>query len=418
MLRRSPVRSSRSVRIGVGVAVVAVLLHVVQAHVWPLERWYMYDLDIYRQGGRAVLDGGSLYADRFNGQPFTNTPFSALLFAGLALLSMEAARVVMTVLTVASLGVAVWRAGLLSGLLSGRRTTGSALAAFPAVAVCAVFAVGLWSEPVQSSLAYGQVNVVLMALVLLDFSLPDRHRGKGVAIGLAAAVKLTPGLFAVYLLLTGRVRAAAVAGGTMLATVGLGFALAPVESADYWGGVFLQSSRIGGDVYYFGNQSLRGLLGRLTSPEEWVFTVCLPVVVVVVAFLGMRAAVRLHRVGDELGAVLTCALTALLVSPLSWHHHWVWCVPLLVHSRRWAVAVLFTAWPLPNDAFPLPQGLLPSFENLYVLAGLAGLGLVVAKTTRNRRGPDPRPTRASQPPTSLLFTGEPAQQPPGSVRRR
>ncbi|WP_158843786.1 glycosyltransferase 87 family protein [Saccharothrix deserti] len=76
-------------------------------------------------------------------------------------------------------------------------------------------------------------------------------------------MKLTPGLFVVYLLLTGRIRAAVVAGGTMLGTVGLGFALLPDESRAYWGGVFFKSSRIGSDVYYFGNQSLQALLGRL-----------------------------------------------------------------------------------------------------------------------------------------------------------
>ncbi|MEJ2857646.1 MULTISPECIES: glycosyltransferase 87 family protein [unclassified Saccharothrix] len=357
--RPTPITLTRS-RVPVAVIAASLALYVVQAHVWPLERWFMYDLDIYRQGGQAVLDGAGLYTSRFNGQPFTNTPFSALLFAGFALAPMEVARLVMAGLTIAALACSVWCAGRMSG-------RGLPVAA-------GVFAVALWLEPVQSSLTYGQVNVVLMALVLLDFR---GHRWQGVGIGLAAAVKLTPGLFVVYLLLTRRFRAAGVAAATMLATVAVGFAVLPEESSRYWGGVFLQSSRLGGDLYYFGNQSLHALLGRTLPPG--LLAVCWVAAVAVVLVVGLRAAVLFHRRGDELAGVLTVALTALLVSPVSWHHHWVWCVPLVVLLGRRAVAVvvLLAAWPIPgSDAFPLPQGLLSPgpFEDLYALLGLVALG--------------------------------------------
>lgn len=35
------------------------------------------------------------------------------------------------------------------------------------------------------------------------------------------------------------------------------------------------------------------------------------------------------RTGDFWGVQVT-ALVSLLVSPISWSHHWVWCVPLLI----------------------------------------------------------------------------------------
>ncbi|NUT96847.1 MAG: DUF2029 domain-containing protein [Saccharothrix sp.] len=385
MLQRRP-RPITPTRARVPVAVIAAVaaslaLYAVQAHVWPLERWFMYDLDIYRQGGRAVLDGAGLYTSRFNGQPFTNTPFSALLFAGFAVVPMEVARLVMAGLTIAALACSVWCAARLSGR------------GLPVVA--GVFAVALWLEPVQSSLTYGQVNVVLMALVLLDFR---GHRWQGVGIGLAAAIKLTPGLFVVYLLLTRRFRAAGVAAATMLATVGVGFAVLPGESSRYWGGVFLQSSRLGGDLYYFGNQSLHALLGRTLPPG--LLTVCWVAVVAVVLVVGLRAAVLFHRRGDELAGVLTVALTALLVSPVSWHHHWVWCVPLVVLLGRRAVAVVvvLAAWPIPfSGAFPLPQGLLSPgvFENLYALLGLAALGW--AWRAAHRGTPVAEPVPANRP---------------------
>ncbi|XVV06169.1 hypothetical protein ACQPW3_12595 [Actinosynnema sp. CA-248983] len=96
--------------------------------------------------------------------------------------------------------------------------------------------------------------------------------------------------------------------------------------------------------------------------------------------VGLRAAVLFHRRGEELAGVLTVALTALLISPVSWHRHWVWCVPLVALPGRRAVVVvvLLAAWPIPgSDAFPLPQGLLSTvgpFENPYALLGLAGPG--------------------------------------------
>ncbi len=71
----------------------------------------------------------------------------------------------------------------------------------------------LWTEPVQRALFLGQVELVLMALVVWDLCQPDRRRWKGAATGLAAGIKLVPLLFIAYLLLTRRFRQAAVAGG-------------------------------------------------------------------------------------------------------------------------------------------------------------------------------------------------------------
>jgi len=117
---------------------------------------------------------------------------------------------------------------------------------------------------------------------------------------------------------------------------------------------------------------------------------------------------------------LTCALTGLLCSPISWDHHWVWIVPAMAlftdaalrarGAARWGywavAAVLFAlcgAWPnqyAGPGAF-LPQGLLGSFIgphpvpemfylkaaqligwNLFVLAGFVLLGLAVTAALR------------------------------------
>ena len=107
-----------------------------------------------------------------------------------------------------------------------------------AAAAFAIAAVGLWLEPVAMTLFFGQINLVLLALVVGDLALPDRFKGKGIGIGLAAGIKLTPLIFIPYLLFTRRVKAAAVSALTFAVTVGLGFALLPHASAVYWGGQF------------------------------------------------------------------------------------------------------------------------------------------------------------------------------------
>ena len=92
-----------------------------------------------------------------------------------------------------------------------------------------------------------------------------------------------------------------------------------------------------------------------------------------VACRGIRRALAADQ--DCLALILT-AFAALLISPVSWSHHWVWCAPALLtladlargeqgrHHRRLAVAaaacglVLFTAapqWLLGKFAGPAPD---------------------------------------------------------------
>ena len=129
------------------------------------------------------------------------------------------------------------------------------------LAAFAIAAVGLWLEPVAMTLFFGQINLVLLALVVGDLALPDRIKGKGIGIGLAAGIKLTPLIFIPYLLFTRRVKAAAVSALTFAVTVGLGFALLPHASAVYWGGKF---TRPGSKPFHLDNQSLNGVILRLT----------------------------------------------------------------------------------------------------------------------------------------------------------
>ena len=195
------------------------------------------DLGIYRQAVQAFLAGRPVYDLTFTlGLPYTYPPVTLPLLAPLARLDDAGALQVLTGLSVLALFLSVW---LISGLLGYRGVPGRLGAAG------AVTGLALWFEPVSSNLGLGQVNALLMLMVVADLALPDRNRCKGVGIGVAAACKLVPGIFVVYLLLTRRFRAAAVATGTFVAMTLAGWVIAPRASIAFWlHGLFLDLSLI------------------------------------------------------------------------------------------------------------------------------------------------------------------------------
>ena len=296
--------------------------------------------------------------------PFTYPPFAALLFAAVSGASFVTWQVGLTAVTIGLLPVVAYLSLGLAG-----RPAGLARAA----AAFAIAAVGLWLEPVAMTLFFGQINVVLLALVVGDLALPERVKGKGIGIGLAAGIKLTPLIFIPYLLFTRRVKAAAVAALTFAVTVGLGFALLPHASAVYWHDQFFRPSK----YFHLDDQSLNGVILRLThagpdAHEYWL------VAAVVVGIAGLATSILASRRGHELLGVVTCAATGLLVSPISWSHHYVYVLPALALAacgpRRLGYRILGAAllvglfgwWPLPigsqggydPNAQLLPRGLL------------------------------------------------------------
>lgn len=273
-----------------------------------------FDLRVYRGAARLILQGAPLYGHGIvHGLQFTYPPLAAIVLTPLAAGSLPVDELAMTGLGVVAL-VAVMSLTL---RIANRPQHMVALAA----------AAALWLEPVTTALGYGQIDVLIALLVAFDVSRPDRAKTKGAAIGLAAGMKLTPLIFVPYLLLTGRRRAAALAAGVFALTVALGFAALPGDSAHYWGGAFAQSGRVGPAADY-ANQSLWGTLARLTGTSR--FGLGALMVIATVAVLGLGGAVLAHRRGDEGTAFSLCAITGLLISPVSWTHHWVIAVPALV----------------------------------------------------------------------------------------
>lgn len=302
------------------------------------EMWWMGDLKVYQAGGDAVLAGGGGLYDAQVGAaklPFTYTPWAALTFVPLAWIPLG----LLKGLALAGNLVLLFLCALWSWSMAGRTERRIRLAL-----ALATFAVLLWTDPVQETLRFGQVNLLLLALVLFDLAKASGKNYQGVGIGLAAALKLIPLIFVGYLFLTRRYRAAFTALGTFAGTLALAFALLPRESARYWSGLFLDNTRIG-LVPFPGNQSLRGALARLAHAEAPSSVLWL-LLAAAVGCLGLATAVVLHRQGDDLAGVAVCALAGLLVSPISWTHHWVWIVPGFVAAAAYAARGRHR-WPLP-----------------------------------------------------------------------
>jgi alpha-1,2-mannosyltransferase len=196
----------------------------------------------------------------------------------------------------------------------------------------------LWMQPVLRTMYLGQVNLVLMALILWDMCQPKGRWWKGFGTGVAAGIKLIPLVFVPYLLLARKFREAAGVIAGFVATIAIGFAVLPKDSAKWWidGLVIQGSGKRAGFPAWEGNQSLQGIITRLSGSltagnHIWLVSAALVLV------LGVTAAAVLDRAGYPLPAILMASLTGLLVSPISWDHHWVWVAPAVAVFGHYAV---------------------------------------------------------------------------------
>lgn len=265
-------------------------------------------------------------------------------------------------------------------------------------------AAALWFEPVTSAIGYGQIDLLIAALAIADLAYGRRSRAGGIGIGLAAAIKLTPLVFIPYLALTGRGRMAARALAAFALSIVVALVVLPSDSLKYWGGKFLDLARVAGHAHDPGagvaDQSLRGGLLRLLPGIQHAGPVWMPAALLV-GVVGLTLAARAARRGDEVWGYLLAAITGLLISPVSWTHHWAIVVPgvlaLVVSNRRRPVALLLSAaaaflfadegyklWPLIMHKPPLVHfsGSGQLLANLYVLGGLAALTIAAALDLR------------------------------------
>jgi alpha-1,2-mannosyltransferase len=283
----------------------------------PWHNWF--DLTVYRGATSSWLHGHSLYA--YERPPseygFTYPPFAALLMLPLALVGLRTAEALhLGACFLIAVATTTWLVRPVA-LRAGWTAWSTVALAVPVATVAA---------PVWDTMSEGQVNLFLLTLVLADFAaLRTGRPWAGVGIGIAAAAKLTPALFVLYLLLTGRRRPTLVAIGTAAAATALGFGVAPSASVDYWFTELWNTGRVG-RLDSPSNQSILGALARLADPHR-PDDVLWSVLALAVLTVALARAVRASRSGDELVGFTLTGLAACLVSPISWTHHLVWVIP-------------------------------------------------------------------------------------------
>ncbi|RBM18504.1 hypothetical protein DI005_18540 [Prauserella sp. PE36] len=300
---------------------------------WLLDWRLGVDSAVYRAGAVTLLNGDPLYEGNTLGPepwwallPFTYPPTAALLFVPLAVLPVQVAWGVVAAVSFLAMALVIRVAigalprpsGELPRWASPARTT-------------LIFAIVFFAlEPVWRTIFLGQINLILMALVVLDVLVISARgsRWGGVLVGVAAAVKLTPLIFIPHLLFTGRKMDALRALLTFFGLQALMFALIPNDAWRFWTHTVSDQGRIG-PMHWAGNQSLNGLVNRLSDLAPWSSTVALAIGAAL-APAAIWLMLRFHRRGRPLEALLVTAFYALLVSPVSWSHHWVWAVPLIV----------------------------------------------------------------------------------------
>ncbi|MEV0295291.1 mannosyltransferase [Nocardia sp. NPDC050710] len=309
-------------------AVLALALSVLARLLWMLlskNGMNLVDLHVY-VGGSADLLTDRLYDFTYAEKtpdfplPFTYPPFAALVFFPLHYLPFTVVAVGWLFATVAALYAVVW---ISFELLLGKerlRTPGWRTAAV------AWTAVGVWLEPVRTTLDYGQVNVFLVLGAMLAVR-SSRWWVSGGLVGIIAGIKLTPAITGLYFVARRRWWTALWSAVVFGATVGISYLINNHEATRYFGTLLGDADRIGpvGSVW---NQSLRGALSRVLGHDvesgPWWITAVL--VVAVLAFFAWRALDS----DDRLGTLLVVQLFGLMVSPISWSHHWVWLLPTVL----------------------------------------------------------------------------------------
>ncbi|WP_249399812.1 glycosyltransferase family 87 protein [Corynebacterium qintianiae] len=310
------------------------------------------DVIIYREGARAFLEGRPVYSEPMHAAdvalPFIYPPFGALVLSPLAMasgLSDDAAGNVMIGLSSALLFACLWF--VLRALTNdklGRRTL--------LAATSVVWAAGVCMEPMRLNAMFAQINVVIMALVVFDLVPRKRWLPQGTLIGIAAAIKITPVAMLLFFLLRKDFRAIVVAGVSGLAATVVAALLRWDATVEFFGVTLFSmgtSSEFGVDTTYQSNSSLKGMVMRFYPSAESLEAHSLGsnliwfALVLATVGLGAWLMAALIRRRMLIDAALVNAVVMLLISPVSWSHHWVW-LALILPVAAWRCATVLR-WP-------------------------------------------------------------------------
>jgi alpha-1,2-mannosyltransferase len=310
----------------------AIVVLVVAAAVAPLVHTWLtnpddqrlVDLDVYRTGGQMLLDGRPVYdyvtpAPQL--LPFTYPPIAAMLAVLLAGMSWETAQWVWTAGIFVALAVTV-------GFSFRQALERQELRKYAPWLFALLMVACTYLMPIRDQVRFGQVDILLVALCLADCVAKRPWWPRGFLIGLATAVKLTPGVFLIYLLVTRQWRTFFMASFAAAVLTLLPFAVIPQDAVDFWFSALLDPERLGANAATT-NQSIRGMLIRLYLPQEWLTSLIWLAIVAVVGWHGFRGAREAYQAGDSLTAVALVGLMAVLLSPVAWIHHLAWVVVVI-----------------------------------------------------------------------------------------
>ncbi len=363
------------------------------------------DLHVYVGGAATLSNGGTLYDYVYADQtpdfplPFTYPPFAAVVFYPLHWLPFGFLALAWQLGTVVALyGVVRISQRLLpvSDGFGGSRSVGMLWTA-----------VGIWLEPLRSTFNYGQINVLLVLAVLYAVY-STRWWISGLLVGLATGVKLTPAVSGLYFLGVRRWATVVFSAVVFFATIGVSALVIGDQTRYYFTELLGDAKRIGPIGTSF-NQSWRGGISRILGHDAGYGPVVLAAIVVTaaVAFLAWRAV----GTSDRLGGILVVQLFGLLLSPISWTHHWVWLLPLMIWLLHgplrerlgarilgwgWLALTIVgvpwvlsfaqpTIWEISRPWYLAWAGL------IYIVAALATLAWIGSTARRSRRSPEPSP---------------------------
>ena len=284
------------------------------------------DLHVY-VGGAAMIDHpGSLYRYVYADQtpdfplPFTYPPFAAVVFYPLHLLPFGVVAFCWTVGTMAALYGVVRISQRLLGVAAG---VGHRLAMLWT-------GIAIWLEPLRSTFDYGQINVVL-ALATLGAVFSTRWWLSGLLLGTAAGVKLTPAIGGLYFVGARRWGTAVFSAVVFFATIAVSALVVGDQTRYYFTDLIFKTDRIGPICTIF-NQSWRGAVCRIYGHDSGYSPAVLIGITItaILSVLAWRAMSGHADQPDRLGRLLVVELFGLLLSPISWTHHWVWLVPLMI----------------------------------------------------------------------------------------
>ena len=347
------------------------------------------DLSVYLNGASHLFSDHLYRIHLSHGPhlPFTYPPFAALVLDPLTFIPTRFAQLIWALVNMAALYAILY--------LSIRMVLSTAPTRMLVLLSLISLTPAFLLDPVRQTFSFGQINLVLAALVLFDVTGQLKVGGKslprGVLIGIASAIKLTPLIFILYLFVTRRVRAAWVALLTFALSSVIAAALSPRASWFYWTKYVADASRIG-SAYYISNQSVRAVVDRLD--HETVATTLILLISAIVLISGILLASWAFRVSSDLLGIVLCATTGLLASPVTWDHHLVWVVPVIVwlacapdrpaFGRVWAIITAVLFWLAPIWVVPHGHGAELGESDAQLLAGnsfFIAMGFFVAGAT-------------------------------------